>query len=255
LLLCGALMVVLSYVAALTRAPQIVDGRLSSVHIGSTLGWAVFFGGVAAGAARVLGRASPALLPVLACYFTLLSAFHVYVQREYVRAWAAQGEFWGDVVAECPDVGPGTVIICPLVQPTSALVRHQEWADYKVFPHLFAVPRDWSAPPRVYAVGYRGGLRPDYVGYDWNEIERDGDRLYLKHWNGDRVRLEPGNVILLKQTPGGRYERVTGTVRMAGVDLALKERGGPEFAFPPNELYPVMFPKGARAETRARVSK
>ena len=258
MILSGALMVVLSYVASVTRLPEIVDGRMSSVHIGSTLGWGVLFGGAVAGLARALGRkwTGRALVPVLAVYFALLAAFHVYVQREYTRAWVAQGEFWRDVVAECPDVEPGTVILYPLVRPTSPMVRHQEWADYLVFSHLFEVPAGWRAPPRAFGAGLRtGGVPADYKGYDWNEIERDGDRLYLKHWNGARVPLEPGNVILLKQAPGGRYERLTGTVRVAGADLQLKERGGPTFEFRPHKLYPLMFPNGLQPVSGRRVSK
>lgn len=257
LLLAGAAMVVLSYVASVTRAPEPVNGRLSSVHIGSTLGWAVLFGGLAAGAGRLLNRTrlAPALLPLLALYFGFLAAFHVYVQREYVRAWVAQGEFWRDLVAECPDVGPGTVILYPLVRPTSEMVRHQEWADYMVFRHLFVVPADWAVPPRAYPIGHGSGVAVDFNGYDWNEIERDGDRLFLKHWDGGRVPLEPGNVIVLKQLPDGRHQRVTGAVRMRGIDLPLKETGGPAFAYPPHALHRAMFPKGTQPETHRRVSK
>lgn len=256
LVACGLLMVTLSYLIALTRTPEVVDGRMSSVHIGATTGWAVFFGGLAAGVLALLTRlgAPRAAAPVLAAYFCLLAAFHVYVQREYIRAWVAQGEFWRDVAAECPDVQPGTVIIFPLVPATSTAVRHQDWAECMVFHHLFAVPADWSEPPRAYPAGLRAVVRVNYEGYDWNEVERDGDALYWNHWAGMRVRLVPGNVILLHQLPGGRFERITGTMRIHGVDFPLKPREGPAFEFRPHTLYPAMFPNGLTPETRRRVS-
>lgn len=257
LLLSGLLMVVLSYVIALTREPNVVDGRMSSVHIGATAGWAVFCGGAAAGLLALLTRlgAARAAAPLLAAYVCLLAAFHVYVQREYVRSWAAQGEFWRDVVSECPDVRAGTVILYPLVPPTSPMVRHQEWADFYVFPHLFAVPPDWSAPPEAFPLGHMSWSVPrNYEGYDWNEVEREADKLFLKHWGARRVHLEPGNVILMRQLPGGKYERMTGIVRIHGIDLQLKPREGPAFDFRPHLLYSAMFPNGLEPETRRRVS-
>lgn len=257
LLASGLLMVVLSYLIALNRVPEVVDGRMSSVHIGATAGWAVFFGGARAGLVGLLARlgAGRAAAPVLAAYFCLLSAFHVYVQREYVRAWGAQGEFWRDVVAECPDVKPGTIILYPLVPPTSDMVRHQEWADFMVFRHLFEVPADWPAPPEAFPLGHTTwGVPRNYDGYDWNEVEREGDKLFLAHWGARRVHLEPGNVILLRQLPGGRYERMTGTVRIHGIDLQLKPREEQRFDFRPHRLYPAMFPAGLEPETRRRVS-
>jgi hypothetical protein len=258
LLVGGALMVVLSYVAALNREPQIVVGRMSSVHIASTLGWGVFCAGVAVVLVRLLTliRAGWVFAPALAAYLCLLAGFHVFVQREYIRAWGAQGEFWRDVVAECPDVKPGTIILYPLVTPRSEMIHQQEWADYMVFQHLFAVPADWGAPPKAFPVGHlTWGVPRDYKGYDWNEVEREGDRLYWKHWDGARPRLEPGNVILLKQTPTGRLERVTGTVQMAGVDLPLKPRDGTSFTFRPHKLYPVMFPNGLAPDAPSGASR
>lgn len=257
LLLSGLVMVVLSYLIALNREPQAVDGRMSSIHIGSTAGWAVFAGGAAAGLLALLTRlgAARAAVPLLATYFCLLAAFHVYVQREYVRAWTAQGEFWRDVVSECPDVKPGTIILYPLVPPTSPMVRHQEWADFMVFHYLFEVPPEWHAPPEAFPLGHlTWGVPRNYEGYDWNEVEREGDKLFLKHWGARRVHLEPGNVILLRQLPGGKYERMTGTVHMHGIDLQLKPREGPAFDFRPHLLYPAMFPNGLEPETRRRVS-
>jgi hypothetical protein len=254
LIVSGVFMVVVSYVIALTREPGEVDGRMSSVHIGSTVGWALVVSGVVAGAVTAR-RAGRFVTPALAAYIGLLAAFHVYVQREYVRAWVAQGEFWRDVVAECPDVRSGTVILYPLVTPPGPMVRHQEWADFMVFPHLFAVPAGWT-PPEAYGVGHTTwGVPRDYDGYDWNEVERDGDKLYWRHWGSRRVWLEPGNVILFHRLPDGRFERMFGTVRMAGIDLPLKPREPGAFEFRPHILYEAMFPKGLQPETHRRVSK
>jgi hypothetical protein len=230
---------------------------MSSVHIGPTAGWAVLGGGLTAAAAALLGRLRAGLLlpPALAAYACLLAAFHVWVQREYVRAWVAQQEFWQDVVAECPDVGPGTVILFPLVPQTSEMALNQGWADYTVFPQLFRVPPEWGPTPRAFPVGNKcwGAVPRDYAGYDWDEVEREGDALYWRHWmpltrasTVEWPRLEPGNVILLRHREDGRFERVYGTVTMAGVDFPLKPRGQVTFGFRPNPLYPAMFPRGLR---------
>jgi hypothetical protein len=218
----------------------------------------VLFSGLVAGAGCVLARVRLGwvVVPVLAAYFTVLAGYHVLVQREYVRSWAAQGEFWQDVAAECPDVRPGTIILYPLVPPVSTMVHQQEWADYMTFKHLFAVPAEWGAPPRAFPVGHKTwGPPADYARYDWSEVERVGDQLYWKHWVGPPVLLEPGNVVLLRRGPTGRFERVTGTVQMAGTELRLKPREGPAFEFAPHKLYPAMFPKGLHPETHWRVSR
>ena len=121
--------------------------------------------------------------------------------------------------------------------------------------HTESLIRDWRLPPRAFPVGYRDwGVPAEYKGYDWNEVERVGDRLYWKHWDGLRFELEPNNVILLNRTPGGRYERMTGTVNIHGVEFPLKPREGPAFDFRPHTLYPAMFPNGLQPESRRRVS-
>jgi hypothetical protein len=250
LILAGALMIVLGYVAALNREPRVIVGRMSSIHIASSLGWGLLFGGLGAGLVRLLTyiRAGWLFLPVFAVYVFLLASFHVCVQREYAKAWVAQAEFWRNVAAECPDVRSGTVVLYPLVRPVTPMVHHQEWADYLVFGHLFVVPSDWSLPMFLPLGHLTWSVPPDYKGYNWNEVEREGDQLYLKHWGGPRPKLEPGNIILLRQTPDGRLERVTGTIQIAGIDLPLKPREGPEFNFKPNKLYPLMFPHGMHPE-------
>jgi hypothetical protein len=246
--LAGAAMVVLGYAGAVNRDPTCVAGRLSSVHIASTAGWALLVTGLAGLAARAVAPGDRwVLAPVAAAYLSLLVGFHVSVQRELVRSWDEQREFWRTVMTECPDVGPGTVILYP-IQPHTDLAISQGWCDYLIFRYLFEVPAGWSSPPMAFPVGHHlwGKVPPDLAGYDWSqEVESKDGKLYWKHWVGDRPLLEPGNVIVITRTPDGGYRRMTGTIPLGGTDFPLKPPGGPAFDFRPRRLYPAMFREGA----------
>jgi hypothetical protein len=179
------------------------------------------------------------------------------VQREYVRSWVAQGEFWKDVVASCPDIRPGTVILYPLVGQVSPMVRDQEWADYLVFGHMFVCP-DPATAPKAFGVAHNSSTPAGeyYAGYHWHEIERDGDRWFWKHWDGSRHELEPGNIILMRYShKTRRFERMTGTIHVAGSELALKPRGEPTFEFAPHKLFFAMFPQGLQPDLRRRLPR
>jgi hypothetical protein len=194
--------------------------------------------------------------PALGAYLCLLAGFHVGVQREFVRSWAAQGEFWKDVAEQCPDVKPGTIILYPLIGQASPMVRDQDWADYMVFRHVFAFPPSGNAPAAFgVGLGASAPVRGAYEGYDWHEIDRVGDKLYWKHWDGSRHELEQGNVILLRYQPDGRFERITGTVPVAGTELVLKPRGEPTFEYSPYKLFSLMFPKGLQPDAQRRVPR
>jgi hypothetical protein len=223
--LAGVAMVALSYPAALNRNPTHTEGRMSSVHIAAAPGWGLVAG---AGLALVLpalprsGRR--ALWVAVAAYFGVLAAYHVSVQRDYVRGWAEQRRFWAEIVRLCPDLDDGTVILYPYPRQEYPAVAVNSWADSMLVPRMFAKVPPWKQPPVAAHVGYHQVVPFDYSGYDWSkEAGVENGEPVLLHWTGQKLPLRTGTVIAVYPDETGRYHRVTGALEINGVRVPLRD--------------------------------
>jgi hypothetical protein len=220
-------MVAASDPAALNRNPAVLDGRMSSVHITAALGWALAAGAVMGLALSALPRAGRrALWAVAALYLGLLAAYHVTVQRDYVRSWAEQRRFWGEVNRLCPDLDDETIILRPYPPRKCAAVEVNSHADWLLPQRMFFKLEPWQHPPLLIHV--EGGTVPhDYAGYEWPAVQVEGGELVYRYAGDWRAPLRPGKVIALYPDGNGRYHRLTGSLDIRGVRLPLREPTGP----------------------------
>jgi len=222
----GLVMLVLGYGLAFTHfPPNAVVGRGTSVHLGATLGMAVLAAAVAWG----LMNLRPILAATaVAAYLAFAVGYQVTIERDFMRSWQLQRDFWQQVAACCSDLQDGTVLIYQLPEsiPTTFIFTNS-WADPLVLDQTFRFPPNWQTPPRLFAITdfpARVAAGPDGLqwwvpGASWDE-----------HWEA----LPQGNVILLRPADG-RLERVTGEIPIAGQTLQLKDPGQP-VAWPPAQL-------------------
>lgn len=232
---CGVIFVALSY-ALVFRDPYFPPtfpyGRLTIVHTSGAFGASMLAGGIAWGISHLAAmiRIRPLAFAGLCIYAGSLAAFHDRVQREFARVWDIERTFWTNVVAQCPDLEDGTVVIHEQRYNYVNAALANSWADALVLPYLFEfrgarVPRLFSLPP-----SWRDGVQKDQNGLKW--FVPAGD--WAPYWD----RLDVSKLIVLEQTGPGQIRRRTGPIRFAGEDYVLKPPGprqdlarGPLFQF------------------------
>jgi hypothetical protein len=227
----GLAMLILGYGLAFTHyPPSAIVGRGTSVHLGATEGMAVLAAAIAWALLSVRPRLGAALL---SAYFALAVGYYVTIERDFMRSWQLQRQFWQQVVACCSDVQDGTVLLYELDPnvPTTFIFANS-WADPLVLEQTFRFPSEWRVPPRLFGLtGWR------------SRVVSEGQRLlwwvpgasWDEHWED----LPQGNVILLRPASDGRVERVTGNIALDRGTLHLKDLGQP-MKWPPAQLYPYL---------------
>jgi hypothetical protein len=135
-------MVAAGYGLAFTRfhfPPTEYAGRLTSVHLGATLGAAIVVAAVVSlgwSAARSRCARAGAVVATALLLGALL-AFHVAVQRGFVRSAEHQRRYWCELVGLLPDLTEGSVVVLLGAEPPeSEFVLTGAWADTLVLPLL-----------------------------------------------------------------------------------------------------------------------
>lgn len=167
-LLFGLAALMLAYPLTLTTTGFAVAGRGTRAHTSAIVGASVLFAWTCSCLLSLPVRKVWKYAPVLfvACSYGLLIGFGLRVQRDYVLGWQEQHRFWIDLVALCPSLEDGDVI---LVEPrglrdTRQLLffrkdltgipdtRQIKSLDtlYDVLPELYDFPAEWREPPRVF---------------------------------------------------------------------------------------------------------
>ncbi|MDQ6674609.1 MAG: hypothetical protein M3069_28390 [Chloroflexota bacterium] len=225
----GLAMLVLGYGLAFTHfPPNAIVGRGTSVHLGATVGMSV----IAASLAWLLLSIRPRVaVGLLSVYLALTVGYYVSIERDFMRSWQLQRDFWQQVVACCSDLQDGTVLLYELSladEPTTFIFTNS-WADPLVLSETFAFPTDWANPPRLFSLTqWLDRVQPEDDHLRWWVPGAAWD----EHWEV----LPQSNVILLRRAPDGRLARVTGSVDVAGGALQLKPPSGP-VSWPPAQLY------------------
>jgi hypothetical protein len=224
----GAVMLVIAYALAFTHfPPNALVGRGTSVHLGATLGMAVFATGIAWVLLSLRPRVAAA---VLAAYVALAVGYYVTIERDFVRSWQLQRAFWQQVAACCSDLQDGTILLYTLSsaeEPT--FIFTNSWADPLILGETYAFPTSWTTPPRLFSLT------------EWqNRVWQDGNQLRwwvpAATWDEYADDLPQNNVILLTRASDGSLQRMTGSVDVAGGVLALKP-AGPSETWPRAQLY------------------
>jgi hypothetical protein len=223
----GAVMLVIAYALAFTHfPPNALVGRGTSVHLGATLGMSILSAGLAWMLLSVRPRIGAALI---AAYLTLAVGYYVTIQRDFVRSWQLQRDFWQQVAACCSDLQDGTVLLYTLSsaeEPT--FIFTNSWADPLILGETYAFPTSWKTPPRLFSLT------------EWqNRVWVDGDHfdwwVPAASWDEYVDVLPQGNVILLTRAADGTLQRATGSVDVAGGVLTLKPPA-PGETWPPAQL-------------------
>ncbi|MBV9579252.1 MAG: hypothetical protein JO057_11755 [Chloroflexi bacterium] len=218
--IAGAVMLVIGYALAFTHyPPNALVGRGTSVHLGATLGMSVLATGLAW---LVLGWRPRLAIALISGYLALAVGYYVTIERDFVRSWQLQREFWQQVQACCSDLQDGTVLLYTLSsaeEPT--FIFTNSWADPLILGETFAFPTTWSQPPRLFSLT------------EWqNRVQADGDQLEwwvpAASWDEHWEPLPQDNVILLTRAADGTLTRATGTIEVPGGTLTLKPPSAPE---------------------------
>jgi hypothetical protein len=217
----GAVMFVGGYALEFSRwhfPPIQIDGRLSAVHFGGTVGGSIFVAAIisllwtlARGwRARAVGAGLTALL------IASLWMFGFAVQKGYAATLLRQRAYWARIVELVPDLSARSLVLLVGAEPSvSEFIRVSSWSDPFVLPLLFRGPG--NAGPRLI-----GG---DYA-FEEGFVEARGGRLW---WSSkaplwlhlDRsAPVQREGVILLEHTDAGWRRRV-GSIAIHGVEIPL----------------------------------
>ena len=104
--------------------------------------------------------------------------FCQWVQREYVRSWQLQRDFWQQVVQLSPDATANwSIIVTGPPAPASKVLATNSWADVLTCRELF------SAPLNYVHLGYIGPAA---------KIHREGSNILWQpeYWGGPIERLD-----------------------------------------------------------------
>jgi hypothetical protein len=219
LALTGLLMLILAYPLTFTIRAYAISGRDTRVHFAAVLGASILWGAfawllVAVGEAVRKRWVAAGLLAVV---LGGLAGFGFVIQRDYARSWELQRSFWTQVVALCPDLDEGTVIlVAPEAFTDTRQIAANHWNLPRVLDQIYSFPLDWDDPPRLYR------LLP---GWEEHIVAGDG-RLLL---DAQTVLAPPslyGEVesprVIYLAAAGGRLVRETGSLQLGGTDLPVK---------------------------------
>jgi hypothetical protein len=222
MLIAGMVMLCTGYLASFTHFPPIRPfGRLTSVHLGATMGASIVFAwawmhGLPMIVTRYRPRLIPVIRPALAVTVGLLVGHGLLIQNDYATSWRDQRRFWADVARLAPDMQQGTLILVPKSQlPRTQYIHTHSWANAIVLEQLFAFPQDWSSPPRVFL------LEDDWLDHVTWEGDQARWLMPSGMWDEQMSPLPPANVILLEGLDG-QLTRRSGEIQLHGRAFQLK---------------------------------
>jgi hypothetical protein len=215
-------MMILAYPLTFTIRAYAISGRDTRVHFAAILGASILWGAfawllVAVGEAVRKRWLAAGLLAVI---LGGLAGFGFVIQRDYARSWELQRSFWAQVVALCPDLDEGTVIlVAPEAFTDTRQIAANHWNLPRVLDQIYSFPADWDDPPRLYRL---------VPGWEEHIVAGDG-RLRL---DAQTVlappslygEVEPDHVIYL-EAEGGGLARRAGALTVGEADYGLKALG------------------------------
>lgn len=164
----GAAMLLLAYPLTMTTIGISISGRGTRVHTAAVFGGSIVLAWVCSSflSRPASRRGTYAAALCVACFFCLLIGFGLQVQKDYIVGWQEQRVFWTNLVALCPSLDDGDVI---MVEPTGLPdtrqllllrkslngipeTRQIKSLDclYDVISAIYVFPPEWKSPPRVF---------------------------------------------------------------------------------------------------------
>lgn len=220
LYLASLIMLSLAYALSFTHYPPVASyGRLTSVHLAAAFGGSLLFACICS---QVLSFASRFPLRIfivilISLYMSLIMAYRVMIQTEFVRAWQNQRSFWASVLNVAPDMTEDTVIFVVNTNlPKTAFILSNSWADPIIPAQLFNFPAHWTNPPRVFVVNriwFKAMIRAGNQ-LKWMVPTASWDA----HWE-----IIPDSNLILLEMQNGKLVRRFGSIKIDGLDLHLKD--------------------------------
>jgi hypothetical protein len=264
-LLIGSFFLFAAYPLTLTTTGIAVAGRGTRVHTAAVLGASILVAWLCCSIlSRSRGRTGKYGAPIaVATFFALLVGFGLNVQKDYVVGWQEQRGFWTDLMALCPDLEDGDVI---LVEPTglrdtrqlSVLRRELTGVPesrqiksldvlYDVLPELYGFPTNWKQPPRVFR-----------LPLNWQKnIFGDDDRLRLltieagySYFATSRTTTPASKVIFVDTKDGHLARRTTLSNPEDGRKLLLKQDSGAPNNLEKAAIFPYVVMRPSYPATR-----
>lgn len=171
------LMIVLPYGLALTNSPEVIFGRMTSIHFASALGWGLLI---------ALIVQQPVIRVVVAVYLAVIMGYRVLIQEDFALSWRYQREFWTQVFELAPDLESNTLVLVEGDLPQTHYILTHSWVDPVLLNRFYTVPRDWQTPRLVWA---------NYGGVSWSGTADSFDIKWASDFN---TVFTSGNVILLE---------------------------------------------------------
>jgi hypothetical protein len=199
LMLCG------SYALTLTNYPPTQEfGRLTSTHVAAGWGMALGVAALMEGARRHFGRHAIWLTVAVSVWVGALFLYQDFIQREYVRAWNIQRNFWYQVGTLAPEAAPGwTIIVTGSPAAQSPIIASNSWADFCVGSQLFNPDpfantlafAHFANTPAFAHLGMIGSLvefRHQVGGWEWKP----------RFWGGPFESIDPRHLVVLNSELG-----------------------------------------------------
>lgn len=193
-----------AYVLTLINYPPTQTiGRGTSTHTAAAWGMGVLIGTAFTWVARTpLPKIPRWFLSALglAAFIGMLS-FDRWIQREYVRSWELQRDFWRQVLQLTPEADGGySILVTGRPFLTSPVMHTNSWADSLVFQTLLANRRS----PEPVHFAHLGAVGRSI------RFHKEGDIILWnpEFWSRNEVKLNPDKLILLS-SDGSQLSRIT----------------------------------------------
>ncbi len=224
-LAAGVVMLGLAYALSFTHFPPMAQqGRMTSVHLAAGVGGSLVFACASWAFVAVAHRfrLRDAALGLLSLYLSLVVAYRVSIQEDFVRAWKNQRWFWTSTVGLLPDIEDGTIVfVLDRDLPKTRYIESNSWADPLILGQLFVIPRHWQAPPRLFVVNsWAKELRRQGGSVEWLVTDPEPP---AGTWSAHSEIIGDARLILLEMEDG-RLVRRFGSIDVDGLPLQLKTR-------------------------------
>jgi hypothetical protein len=216
----SVLMLALAYTLSFTHYPPIASyGRATSVHLSSAVGGSLLFSCICTQIITISEkfRLRSFAIILISLYMSLILAYRLLIQDDFVRAWQNQRSFWANVLDVAPDMREDTIIfvVNTNLRKTNFILSNS-WADPIIPSQLFNFPAQWANPPRLFAVNriwFKAMIR-EGNHFKWMVPTA----LLDAHWE-----IIPDRNVILLDMENGRLIRRFGSINIDGLDFNLKD--------------------------------
>jgi hypothetical protein len=139
--------------------PVTVDGRLSGVHMGASLGFSLLLGIAFTILTETFRKRTALICFLTSCFLVLWINYGVTVQKRYMADWAEQADIWKRLMTLSGSFSEGDIVLVDFSElPWRTRVNVEPSIGQKGFDALsyfVAFPKSWGHDPRVFELGPR----------------------------------------------------------------------------------------------------